>query len=85
MPNYELLSGTQYRVNARDTDEAHAKLVAYWQGLDCPCGRPQWAYDHAREITERGENPKDYLCECVEAGEADTVLQFTHADSHPEK
>ena len=82
MPTYELLSGTQYRVRARNEDEAHEKLAAYWHGNPCPCGLPQWGFHEARQIEERGELAGDHLCECVEEGEVDTLLQFV--DGHPE-
>jgi hypothetical protein len=85
MPNYTVLSGTRYLVNAPNEEVANEMLVAYWQGLDCPCGLPQWAFDRARELEERGELAADWLCGCVQELEVDTDIQVIHADGHPEE
>ena len=84
MPTYDVLSGTRYIVKADNEEQATQKLSAYWFGDDCPCGRPQWASDHAREIRERGENVEDHLCVCVEEQEVDTDIQIMHVSGHPD-
>ena len=82
MPTYSVLSGTRYTVQARNTDEAEAKLQAFWFGLDCPCGRPQWAEAIGRELNKYGRAHE--LCTCVEKDEVDTDIQILHVDGHPE-
>ena len=77
MPNYDCLSGTRYTVKARNEDEAREKLGAYWAGLNCPCGFPQWAEQAHAEGHE--------LCTCVEEMDVDTSIQIVHVDGHPEE
>jgi hypothetical protein len=84
MPTYDVLSGTRYIVKADTEEQATQKLSAYWFGDDCPCNRPQWASDYAREIRERGGNPDEELCTCVEEHEVDTDVQIMHVSAHPE-
>ncbi len=67
MASFSVLSGTKYEVQAANAEEAEAKLSAWYNGEDCPCGLPQWAEAAAREGGE--------LCECVEEIEADTWVE----------
>jgi len=85
MPNYSLLSGTRYNVKARNEDEANEKLVAYWNGFDCPCGLPQWGYHEAERIEQEGKTVEEHLCSCVQEIEADTEIRLEHVDGHPEE
>lgn len=79
MNTYTCLSGTRYTVQARTPEEAEQKLMAYWHGGNCPCGKPQWAVIHAEEIGD------DNLCTCVEKDEVDTSIQIIHASGEPIK
>ena len=81
MPNYSLLSGTRYNVKANDEEQAQEKLIAYWNGLDCPCGLPQWASDYAEEIEARGDIVEENLCSCVQEIEADTDIRLEHVSA----
>ena len=81
MPTYSLLSGTRYTVKAKSEEEAEEKLSAYWNGLDCPCGLPQWGREEAKRLEEGGELSADWLCECVEEGEVDTDITIEHVSA----
>ncbi len=63
MAIYSLLSGTRYTVKASSEEQAEEKLVAYWNGLDCPCGLPQCT------CVEEGEVDTDITVEHVGAPE----------------
>ncbi len=67
MASFSVLSGTKYEVKAANAEEAEAKMAAWHNGEDCPCGFPQWAEQAAAEGQE--------LCECVEEIEADTWIE----------
>lgn len=81
MPNYSLLSGTRYNVRANDEEQAQEKLIAYWNGLDCPCGLPQWGYEEAERLEKGGETVEDWLCSCVQEIEADTDIRLEHVSA----
>lgn len=84
MPKYSLLSGTRYIVQAPNEEVANEKLVAYWNGLDCPCGLPQWGEQEAERLENGGEIVEDWLCSCVQEIEADTDIRLEHVDGHPD-
>jgi hypothetical protein len=69
---YEILSGEKWSVIADTPDEAKAKFHASERGEDCPCGKPQWGFHEAKEITDAGGDWRTELCDCVNELEADT-------------
>lgn len=83
MNTYTCLSGTRYTVQARTPEEAEQKLMAYWHGDNCPCGKPQWAIHHAQELVAENRLPSQELCVCVEKDEVDTDIQIIHASGEP--
>ncbi len=54
-----------FTVQADSFAEAISKLVADYNGQDCPCNLPQWGYYAALEAIEEYGTMEGVLCMCV--------------------
>lgn len=67
-----------FTVEADSFEDAIAKLVADYEGDDCPCGLPTWGVESAIEVIREHGTMEGFLCMCV--GERSTYVDDVYTE-----